>query len=139
MVVTKWKSTKKATVRISEYFIDWAKAPSKGQKAFQDFIFPYWGQDIVLAELRIPGSQKRCDIVNVTKKVIVEYSPCSHHAKFNKFFHGSRANFLKTIKTDVEKAEWAEVNGFLFVELIEDDIPKLSEDYLTTRFNLPLW
>jgi hypothetical protein len=139
MTVTKWGSAKTAVVKIGDYFIDWEKAPSKGQLAFQKFVFPYWKNDIVLAEMYIPGSKKRCDIVNVTKKIIVEYSPVSHHFTFNKFFHGNRAQFLKTLKTDMLKAEWAEMNGFQFLELVEKDIPLLSEEYIKQNFDISLW
>ena len=138
MIVTKWKSSKEVVIPINKYRIKWNKAPSKGQQKLQDFLVHFWEYDIVLAEMRIPGSKKRCDIVNCNKKVIIEYSPLSHHNNFNPFFHGNRSNFLKSIKSDYDKMMWAESNGFLFVEVTEADLDNLNKEYFSKTFNLNL-
>lgn len=129
MIVTKWKGTQKIAIPIKNYKIDWSKAPSKGQQVVQDFLYDFWRHDIVIAEMRIPGCMKRFDIVNCSKKIIIEYSPISHHGNFSEFFHKNRAQYLKSIKSDIDKIAWAERNGFKIAEITEADLIRLSEKW----------
>ncbi len=138
MIVTRWKGGKKVVIPINKYLINWDKSPSQGQQILQNFLVTFWRNDIVIAEMRIPGCLKRFDIVNCNKKIIVEYSPLTHHNTYNKFFHRSRAGYLKSIKSDAEKAEWAERNGFKLVEIVEKDLPLLSRDYFYKQFGVQL-
>ena len=59
--------------------------------------------------------------------------------KFNKFFHNnSRANYLESIKRDVKKREWLELNNFLIVEIEQNEVEKLSKKWFKKEFNIIL-
>lgn len=120
-------------VNITKYLIKWDKAPSKNQQILQNFLRPSWQNDVVLAEFYIPLSRLRIDILNLSKKIAIEFSPDSHHQNFNKFFHKSPAKFLGMIKRDCAKMEWVEESGYKFVELRDEDIPMLSKEYLEEK------
>jgi len=91
----KLNSSTLVSVNIAGYLIDWDKVVSKPQKQVSDFLRRYWAADCVLSELRIPGSLLRLDIVNVSKKIVVEVSPDSIHKNYNPFMHGDRRAFLR--------------------------------------------
>ncbi len=139
MYVTKFNGGKSLIkIQTNKYLFDPNKKVSKGQRQVQDFLLPFWKGDVILQELRIPGCLKRLDIVNLSQLIIVEYSPESHHAEYNKFFHGSRLGFLKTIKADYQKEEWAKNNGFKWVEITETDLDNLSKKFFLNKFGLEL-
>ena len=72
----------------------------------------------------------KVDILNATKKIAVEVNG-RQHSSFNPFFHNnSRANYLASIKRDVQKREWLEKNGFTLIEIEENEIDQLSEDFI---------
>jgi hypothetical protein len=136
--VKKYKSDKIISIDIKKYKIDWNSAPSKGQQILQDFLFPYWKTRLILREMRVPGTLWRFDLVDVNSRTIVEYSPISHHGNYNPFFHKTRAGYLKSIKSDIYKLEWAEQNGFKVIEIQECDLPFLSLDYIYNKFGVNL-
>lgn len=136
MKVKKYKSSKEIIIKVSDYKIDWQKAPSKGQQILQDFLYKYWSKCLVLSEMRVPGTKWRFDIVNCNKKIIVEFSPTSHHNNYNQFFHKSRAGYLRSIKADLFKFDWAMSNGFKLIEIVDDDLNKLSPDYILEKFGI---
>lgn len=137
MRVKKYKSDKEVLIKISKYKINWSKAPSKGQQILQDFLYPLWRNCLVLAEMRVPGTLWRFDIVNCNKKIIIEYSPLTHHNNYNPWFHKSRAGYLKSLKSDINKLEWAEQqNGFKVIEIVEEDLPLLSIKYIENKFGI---
>lgn len=138
MRVTGLLGTKQVTINIIKYRINWDKAPSKGQQQLQNFLRPIWGNQIVLAEMRVPSSLLRCDIVNVNKKIVLEYSPESHHDNFNPFFHKNRVNYKNSIIRQTKKQEWAEKNGFTFIEIYESDLPLLSREFFREKFGVEL-
>jgi hypothetical protein len=138
MKVLKYKSHKLVTINIRKYAIDWTDAPSKGQKVLQDFLYPFWKNSIILSEMRIPGTLMRFDLVNCNKKLIIEYSPISHHDNFNKFFHKDRIGFLKSLKNDIEKRKWAQENGFQVLDIQESDLKDLSLSYIKRKFGIEL-
>ena len=117
-----------ANVVISKYFIDWNRKVSAPQLKVKNFLKEYWESSIVLEEFLIPGSKKRIDLINISAKVVVEVSPNSTHLKFNSFMHGSRPGFLKTIKSDLVKKDWAEANNFLYIELNDSHLKNLSKE-----------
>jgi hypothetical protein len=136
--VRKYNSNKLVTININKYKIDWNKAPSKGQKILQDFLYTFWKNNLVLQECRIPGALFRFDLLNCTKKIIIEYSPLSHHNNFNKFFHRSRSGYLKSLKSDINKRKWAESNGFKVIDIQESDLENLSILYIYDKFGISL-
>lgn len=126
-------SHKEVSINPERYIIDWDKVVSAPQKIVSDFLYRFWGKDIVLQEFRIPNSLLRIDLFNVTKKVIVEVSPDEVHGEYNLFFHKNRLGFLKNLKADIKKMNWAERNGFKFVEMNSFDIKNLSVDLLIKK------
>jgi len=138
MKVRKYKSDKIISIDIKKYRIDWNSAPSKGQQILQNFLYPFWKSSLVLQELRVPGTLWRFDLVNCNSKIIFEYSPISHHGNYNPFFHKTKAGYLKSLKSDLLKLEWAEQNGFKVIEIQESDLPFLSLDYIYDTFGVNL-
>lgn len=138
MRVFKYKSKQQILIKTSDYLINWKKAPSKGQQILQDFLYPYWKYSLILQEMRVPGALWRFDIVNCNKRLIVEYSPVTHHNNYNPFFHKSRLGYLKSLKSDIFKSEWAAENNFKVIEITEDDLDKLSPSYIEEKFGISI-
>jgi len=135
----KTKSGKEISFNPMRYKIDWKRKVSGPQKLVKDFIFPFWKGQVVLEEMSVPKTGgKRFDLVSLTVKVIIEVSPDSIHLEFNQFMHGSRAGYLKKLKSDYEKMELAELNGFKFVELNDRHLEDLNKEMLKREFDLDL-
>ena len=119
---------------VRKYLIDWeGKSRSKLQFKFKQFFYPYWKNHIVYEEFPVYGSMLKVDLLNATKKIAVEIQG-NQHESFNKFFHdNSRLKYLQSIKRDVKKVKWLETNGFKFLELYEDDLKKLSPQYIEEK------
>lgn len=126
------------SIRVNKYKIDWNSAPSKEQKIIQDFLFPYWKNKIVLKEMRIPSSLLRVDLVCCNSRICIEYSPTTHHGKFNKFFHKSRSGYGASLERDKEKYDWINDprNNLKYIELNENDLPYLSAEYIEKNFGI---
>ena len=116
---------------VGKYLIKWdEKSRSKIQFKVKQFLKGYWENHVVYEEFPVYGSRMKVDILNATKKIAVEVNG-RQHSNFNAFFHNnSRAKYLASIKRDVEKREWLEKNGFALIEIEEDEVPKLSEDFI---------
>lgn len=138
MRVKKFHSDFLVNWSIKKYLIDWERKVSAPQLALKKFIYPFWRNHVILEEARIPGSRLRIDITNLTKKIIIEVSPRALHTNYNKFLHGSRAGFLKKLKSDAEKMQWAESNDFLFIELYDADLENLNREYFKEKFGIDL-
>lgn len=128
MKLFKLNSDHSVYINPEKYIIDWDRKVSKPQKAVKDFLRPFWDGDSVYEEFLIPGSKKRLDLFNWTKKIVVEVSPDSTHKNFNKFMHRNRSMFVKMLKTDQNKFLWAEKNNLVFISLDDNDIKSLSVD-----------
>lgn len=128
-------------ISVSKYLLDWndeTRAASKPQKLVESFLFPYWQNDYVLVEFRIPGSKLRIDLLNTSKKIAIEVSPASSHS-YNPFFHkGEKLNFLASFKRDEAKREWIEKNNYQFVELNDNHLKDLSAELFIKEFNILL-
>lgn len=131
-------SDKTINVDINKYRIDWDRVVSKPQKAVKDFLYPYWKGKMILEEFKMPGSRLRFDIVNMTDHIIVEVSPKSVHGQFNKFFHGNRMGYANSIKRDMSKVDWAEANGFVLVQVFDEDIDVLSREWFREKYEVEL-
>ena len=143
MKLTKLKNNSLVPVNINKYLIDWNKAPSKGQLELQGFLVKYWKSDLVLAELRIPGSLLRVDILNATKNIIFEFdgsssSGGSFHNQFTPFFHKNRTGYLNSIKRDYVKEDWAARNGYTLIRIESADLSNLSYDYFKEKHSILL-
>ena len=124
---------------VSQYLIDWdGKSRSKIQFNTKQFLKLYWRTSIVYEEFPVYGSLMKVDILNVSRKIAVEVNG-KQHDKFNKFFHAnSRVKFLESIKRDMVKREWLEKNGFLVIEIEEDEVKDLNEEFFIKKFNITL-
>lgn len=116
---------------VSKFLIDWdKKSRSKIQFKVKQFLKPYWQNHIVYEEFPVYGTRLKVDLLNATKKVAVEVNG-RQHSSFNKFFHNnSRAEYLKSIKRDVEKANWLELNEYTLIEIEEDEVPNLGREFI---------
>lgn len=127
-------------LKVSDYAIDWSRKVSGPQKAVKDFLRPFWAHHVICEELPVPtgrGRPVRFDLVNLTRKVIVEVSPQSSHS-FNRFFHKSRVGFGAAVKRDLDKEAWATANGFTFVEITDADMPLLSAEWFQSTYGITL-
>lgn len=137
----KWKKKngKEINVNPIKYKIDWSQdGRSKPETLVRKFLFPFWKNHIVLSEFRFPSTLYRADLINLTSRIMLEVSPDSVHLEFNQFMHGSRAGFLKKIKSDYEKMEIAELNGFKFIELNDRHLKELTKEMFKREFDLDL-
>jgi hypothetical protein len=119
---------------VKKYLINWqGKSRSKLQYKFKEFFYPYWKNHIVYEEFPVYGSMLKVDLLNATKKIAVEIQG-DQHESFNKFFHdNSRLKYLQSIKRDVKKEKWLEINEFKFLELYESDLKTLSPQYIEEK------
>ena len=124
---------------VSKYLIDWGgRSRSNIQFQTKQFLRLYWGSHIVYEEFPVYGSLMKVDILNATKKIAVEVNG-AQHGEFNKFFHAnSRAKYLNSIKRDYKKAEWLEKNGYVLIEIEQDEVKDLSKDFFLKKFNIVL-
>lgn len=115
---------------INRYRIKWnEKSRSKLQFKVKQLLLPIWNTDIVFEEFPVFGTKMKVDFFNATKRVAVEVNG-PQHDKFNPFFHdGSRFNFLKGIKRDIQKGKWLECNKIKLIEIIESDLSDLVVFY----------
>ncbi len=109
----------------NEYLIDWDRKVSKPQKLVKEFLRPYWRTSVVGEEVRVPGSKCRLDLVNFTRRIVVEVSPSSSH-DYNSWFHKNRFKFGDAVQRDLDKVGWCDRNGFHYVELGDEEIGNLS-------------
>ena len=124
-------------VNITDYLIRWDRVVSKPQKAVKDFLYKYWKNDVVLEEFRCPGSLLRIDIFNASKRIAVEVSP-AQHTSYNEFFHkGNRANYLASLKRDMQKAEFCKVNNIILVEIFDEDGP-INKKFFKDKYDIDL-
>jgi hypothetical protein len=119
---------------VRKYLVNWeGKSRSKLQYKFKQFLYPYWKNHIVYEEFPVYGSMLKVDLLNATKKIAVEIQG-NQHESFNKFFHdNSRLKYLQSIKRDVKKVKWLEINEFKFLELYESDLKTLSPQYIEEK------
>lgn len=140
MIFKKIYTLKPIDINIRKYLVDWNKYPSKEQKRLQDFLYPYWKNKVILSEFRIPGSLFRIDLLNISDRIAIEYSPESTHFEHNPFFHGDAraSNYLKRIKVDMHKIRWATQNDIQTIEIIKEDLDFLSRSFFLKKFNVVL-
>lgn len=130
---------KLANKNVYSYIIDWEKpSRSKIQFATKQFLKTFWKNQEVYEEFPVFGSRLKVDILNITLKIAIEVQG-EQHSSYNKFFHGdSRLNYLKSIKRDVAKEKWLELNKFFLVEIYEHEVNQLSQKFFKEKFNIIL-
>jgi hypothetical protein len=119
---------------VRKSLISWdGKSRSKLQSEFKSFFYPFWKNHIVYEEFPVYGTMLKVDFLNATKRIAVEIQG-DQHESFNKFFHeNSRLKYLQSIKRDVQKVKWLEINNFKFLELYENDLKNLSPQYIEEK------
>ena len=80
----------------------------------------------------------KVDLINFTRKIAVEVQGDQHN-QYNKFFHGgSRDKYLASIKRDMKKISWLEMNEFKVLEVETKDIENLSRTYIFDTFGVDI-
>jgi hypothetical protein len=130
-------------INLTPYKIDWNKAVSKPQKATKDFLYPFWKFDVVFEEVCFPlrtqaSRSVRFDLLNLTRRTFLEVSPDATHLQLNEFMHGSKAGYQKRLMVDEFKREFAEKNGFIFIELNDEHLSDLTVKMFKEKFNYEL-
>ena len=123
---------------VSKYLIDWdGKCRSKIQLKVKQFLKEFWENHVVYEEFPVFGTRLKVDLVNITKRIAVEVQG-QQHTTYNKFFHGSRTGYWKSIKRDVQKDNWLVSNDFYLIEVNYDEVDKLSKAFFEKQFNVIL-
>ena len=123
---------------VSKYLIDWdGKCRSKIQLKVKQFLKEFWENHVVYEEFPVFGTRLKVDLVNITKRIAVEVQG-QQHTTYNKFFHGSRTGYWKSIKRDVQKDNWLVSNDFHLIEVNYDEVHKLSKGFFEKQFNVIL-
>lgn len=125
--------------KVSKYLIDWdSKSKSNIQFETKQFLKVFWENHIVYEEFPVYGTKLKVDFINATKKIAIEVNGVQH-SQFNKFFHNnSRAKYLESIKRDVKKREWLELNNFKIVEIEQNEVKDLSKEWFKKEFDIIL-
>lgn len=132
MKVTGLNTSRLYSLKVADYLIDWKREVSRPQARVKQFLYPFWRHHIVLEEPVVPGSRTRIDLLNLTRKVAIEVSPSSSHS-FNPFFHKTKVKFGQAVKRELDKQRWCETNGFLYIELTDEDLDNLSKKMFAER------
>lgn len=132
MKVTGLNTSRLYSLKVADYLIDWKREVSRPQALVKQFLYPFWKNGIVLEEVRIPASRLRIDLLHLGKKVAIEVSPSSSHS-FNPFFHQNKIKFGQAVKRELDKQRWCETNGFLYIELTDEDLDNLSKKMFAER------
>ena len=114
---------------VEKYRVDWeASCRSKIQFKVKTFLRQYWENHIVYEEFPVYGT--RLKAIEVQGK---------QHEQFNKHFHSnSRLKYLQSIKRDVKKSQWLEKNDFTVVEIMQDEVPTLDEQFFLDKYGITL-
>ncbi len=124
---------------VSKYRVNWdAECRSKFQFEVKQFFKTYWYGQVCYEEFPVYGTRMKVDLINMTKRIAVETQGAQHN-EFNKFFHNnSRANYLRSIERDYSKMTWLENNNFKVLEIFDEDLPSLSKEYISEKFEISI-
>ena len=129
---------KPCKINEKKYLVKWdIKKASKLQFAAKQFFYPFWRDHTVLEEFRIPSSLLRIDLLNLTKKIVVEIHG-RQHTDYVKHFHGNREGYRAAWLKDIEKEDWISKAGFKFVEVFEKDVPLLSRKFFMDKYDIDI-
>lgn len=134
----RFRSQRLVNINIAKYKVVWdGDCRSKFQKQVKQWLQSYWQDDICVEEFPVPGTKLRCDLVNLTKKIIVETSGLQH-VNFTPYFHPKgRFDWHGQIVRDDHKREWAETNGYIFVEIYPEDMP-LNKEFFKKNYSIEI-
>lgn len=121
-----------------KYKVKWdSPCRSKMQKFVKDFLRKYWNSHICVEEFPVLGTRLKCDFINFTKRIIIETNGKQHN-EFNSFFHKDKFDFVKGMKRDMAKLEWATMNKLTLIEIFDEDLKQLSPEFFLDKFNITL-
>ena len=123
---------------LTKYLIDWeGKTRSKFQSVVKAYLRKYWENYVCYEEMPLVGTRMTFDLVNMTKRLIVEVQG-AQHAKANKFFHGETGHkFLEQLDRDKQKGEWCELNEFKLIEIYPENLP-LTLDFFQKEYSISI-
>lgn len=124
----------------ARYRIDWdKKSKSKLQFQVKQFLKEVCPNHVLFEEYTLPGTLLKVDFIDATKKIAIEVHGVGHVDNgFNKHFHNnSRLNYLRAIQRDVKKAKILELNGYILVEVLPDDLP-LTKTFFLENYQIRL-
>lgn len=125
-------------VPIAKYKINWdGTSLSKFQRGVKDFLRPYWNHKRIYEEFPVAGTRMHIDYVNLDDRIAIEVSGAQHYAYNSHMHQGSLANYRAQIKRDLKKEKWCEVNGFVLVEIMPEDLP-LTPEFFLDRYKVHL-
>ena len=124
---------------VSKYLINWdGKSRSNIQFTVKQFLKPYWFGCLCYEEFPVYSTLLKVDILNTTYKIAVEVNGTQHHA-FNPHFHNNnKFNWLQSMRRDIRKAEWLELNGFKLVEIEQHEVKLISKEFFKEKFDVTL-
>lgn len=122
----------------SKYLIDWDK-PSRSKLQFKvkQFLKPYWCSSIVFEEYPVFGTLLKVDILNATYKIAIEING-PQHSEFHYFHNGNPQEFINSIRRDMTKVNWLELNEYKLCEINFDEIDLLSKKFFLEKFEVTL-
>ena len=123
---------------INRFLIDWNKpCKSKVQFNVKKFFEHCWDTHVVVEEFPVFGTRMKCDLINFTKKIAVETHGLQHD-KFVKHFHKTKTGFKNSVKRDLQKYQWLEMNGFRIIEIFENELINLSPEWIKEKFDIEI-
>ena len=129
---------KEVNKTIKRFLIDWDKpCKSKVQFNVKKFFQHCWNTHVVVEEFPVFGTRMKCDLINFTKKIAVETHGLQHD-KFVKHFHKTKTGFKNSVKRDLQKYQWLEMNGFRIIEIFENEIINLSPEWIKEKFDIEI-
>lgn len=129
---------KEVKKNINKFLVDWDKpCKSKVQFNVKKFFEHCWGTHVVVEEFPVFGTRMKCDLINFTKKIAVETHGLQHD-KFVKHFHKTKTGFKNSVKRDLQKYQWLEMNGFRIIEIFENELISLSPDWIKEKFDITI-
>lgn len=114
---------------ISKYRLDWdKKTRSKMQDTFKRWLRVYFPNHVIYEEVQVFGTKMSVDFLDYTAKIIYEVQGAQHQ-KYNSFMHGGdRMKYREQMRHDEKKREWAELNGYEFIEIFPDRVKEIERE-----------
>lgn len=88
-------------------------APHKRARALLAVLFPSY---LGFEEVSVPGTRLRLDFVIPGKRLVVEVQGQQHYS-YNPHFHKNKAEFLRSLARDRQKADFCGANDLTLVRL----------------------
>ena len=129
---------KEVNKTINRFLVDWNRpCKSKVQFNVKKFFQNCWHTHVVVEEFPVFGTRMKCDLINFTKKIAVETHGLQHD-KFVKHFHKTKTGFKNSVKRDLQKYTWLEMNGFRIIEIFENELTSLSPEWIKEKFDIEI-